>query len=228
MRGFWVLLIAASATAALSGCATGGDIATNDPGTFGGSGGESQNGGSAGAGNGGSSGSGTAWGGAGGTSSSGGQSFGGAAGSAGMSSGGTGASSVGGMGAMGGSGGNCECQPGVQETEDCGNCGSRTRTCQQDCTWDTWSGCGNEGPCAPGTTQAGGCDGCSQQVCQNDCSWGGCELKAGNECDWNMGHHWRCCGVDSWQFCLSSCKWSTACEVNLTNANCCSGPGPSC
>ncbi|MEZ4230091.1 MAG: hypothetical protein R3B89_13020 [Polyangiaceae bacterium] len=75
---------------------------------------------------------------------------------------------------------------------------------------------------------AGACDSCSEQVCQNDCSWGGCELKVGNECDWNMGHHWRCCGVDSWQFCLSSCKWSTACETNLTNADCCSGPGPSC
>ncbi|MCA9626237.1 MAG: hypothetical protein KC766_01165 [Myxococcales bacterium] len=222
MRGLWLLLVP------IAGCASGGDIATNDPGTFGGSGGEQADagGGSGGAQTGGSGGSGTAWGGSAGTgasSSGGSQSSGGTGGgSAGMSTGGTPS------GGMGGTGGNCECQPGVQETEDCGNCGTRSRSCGNDCLWDTWSGCGNEGPCAPGTTQPGACDSCSEQVCQNDCSWGGCELKVGNECDWNMGHHWRCCGVDSWQFCLSSCKWSTACETNLTNADCCSGPGPSC
>lgn len=224
MRGLWLLLIP------MWGCATGGDIATNGPRAFGGSGGNEPSGG-AGGDNAGTGGSGTAWGGSAGTEANGGgggsQSFGGnGGGSAGMSSGGT---AMGGnsSGGMGGSGGSCECQPSAQETDDCGNCGTRVRTCGQDCQWGAWGSCGNEGPCAPGATQPGGCDSCSQQVCQNDCSWGACELKAGNECDWDTGHN-RLCAVDSWQFCLSTCKWSTACEYNLTNANCCSGSGPRC
>lgn len=222
MRGLWLLL-----SIPFWGCATGGDIATNDPGSFGGSGGSDAGAGDGGAQHsGGSGGSGMTWGGAGGTGAGGTQASGGmGGGSAGMSVGGAGGAATGGNA---GTGGSCECQPGATESEDCGNCGTRTRDCAQDCLWNDWSACGNEGPCAPGATQPSTCDGCSHQVCQNDCSWGGCELKPGNECDWNSGHHWRCCAVDSWQFCLSSCKWSAACEVNLTNADCCSGAGPSC
>ena len=38
----------------------------------------------------------------------------------------------------------------------------------------------------------------------------------GEECVWDGGSNFRCCttggGTRGWQFCLSSCRWSTACE----------------
>jgi hypothetical protein len=52
---------------------------------------------------------------------------------------------------------------------------------------------------------------CGTSVCGTDCAWGACALKSDSECDWQGGNHWRCCGTNSWQYCLSTCKWSTAC-----------------
>ncbi len=38
----------------------------------------------------------------------------------------------------------CVCNDGDAETEDCGDCGTRQRTCENDCLWSAWSAC--EGP----------------------------------------------------------------------------------
>jgi hypothetical protein len=126
--------------------------------------------------------------------------------------------------------GNCmtgaTCTPGQTDREmrACGNCGteSRTRSCNTTtCTWGAFGafgGCGGQGECAPGATRAGGCDGCSHQVCSGSCNWSGCQLRGGNECEWRNGTHFRCCGVDHWQFCLSSCRWSADCaDCNCSN-----------
>lgn len=123
--------------------------------------------------------------------------------------------------------GNCEtgatCTPGQTDREQdaCGNCNlgsrSRTRTCNgTTCTWDAfgaWSSCSGGGECAAGDTRAGGCDGCSHQVCSGSCNWGGCTLRPGNQCEWRSGTHFRCCGTDRWEYCLSSCQWSGNCAV---------------
>ncbi len=67
----------------------------------------------------------------------------------------------------------CECNPGQVETQGCGNCGSRSRTCGSNCYWGGWSGCGGEGPCAPGQTQSQGCCDCGTQsrTCSGSCQW---------------------------------------------------------
>jgi MYXO-CTERM domain-containing protein len=68
----------------------------------------------------------------------------------------------------------CECSPGQTQTETCGNCGERKRTCGSTCKWNSWGSCGGEGACAPGATEEQGCGDCGTQArtCKNDCSWG--------------------------------------------------------
>ncbi len=81
--------------------------------------------------------------------------------------------------------------------------------------------------CTPPAVDATGCDPCSERVCGSDCTFGTCQLKATSQCEHISGTNWRCCGSSSWQFCLSSCQWSTACEVT-GSAACCTGSGPRC
>jgi hypothetical protein len=104
------------------------------------------------------------------------------------------------------------CVTGAKESAPCGNCGTKTRTCNATCTWDAYGACGGEGPCAPGATQAGSCDPCSQETCGKTCTWGACALKAGNQCEWQKGTNHQCCGAGSWQFCAppdasKPCHW---------------------
>jgi hypothetical protein len=56
-------------------------------------------------------------------------------------------------------------------------------------------------------------------VCTGSCQWGGCTLKPGNACEWQSGYNHRCCwygGNDGFQWCLSSCQWSTACATQYS------------
>lgn len=130
-------------------------------------------------------------------------------------------------------GGGSECSPGEtdMETRACGNCNtgsqSRSRSCSGDCrwgSWSAWSGCSGGGACAPGSTMT--CPGGSGSPCRRNsvtctgsCTWPSCGLVSGAACDWVSdsgvsGGRYRCCSppTDGWQFCLSSCQWSTACE----------------
>jgi hypothetical protein len=86
----------------------------------------------------------------------------------------------------------CECQPGATQTESCGNCGERARTCNSSCKWESWGACGGEGECAPGASDEQACGDCGKhaRTCQSDCSWGAfgaCEGtssgEGGVECD---------------------------------------------
>lgn len=40
----------------------------------------------------------------------------------------------------------CQCQPGATESQACGDCGTRTRTCEPSCSWGGWGGCGGPDP----------------------------------------------------------------------------------
>jgi len=128
-----------------------------------------------------------------------------------------------------------ECMPGAMETDTqgCGNCGTgrqtRTRTCSAaSCTWGGWSAygaCSGGGTCAPGATRAcANGDSCGVERCSGTCSWGGCEPRDAGGClrirpgtSGPAGNNYRCCRIsssdDGWQFCLSSCDWSPACEA---------------
>jgi hypothetical protein len=68
-----------------------------------------------------------------------------------------------------------ECEPGDRETRPCpGMCAVQERICDDDCTFDAWSVCGeNMGACEPGDTMS--CGMCMQQTCSDACEWGACE-----------------------------------------------------
>lgn len=121
-----------------------------------------------------------------------------------------------------------ECAPGAtdEESRPCGNCDlgtqRRTRSCDDTtCTWGAWgsySTCTGGGTCAPGATRTG-CDPCGHEVCSTSCTWGACTLRSGSQClrirpgtSGPPGNNWRCCGADQWQFCMSTCQWSTDCD----------------
>ncbi|MEK6607750.1 MAG: M23 family metallopeptidase [Myxococcota bacterium] len=79
-------------------------------------------------------------------------------------------------GGGGGGGGGCSgCTPGAGQSEGCGNCGTRSRSCGGDCQWGGWGGCGGEGSCAPGAAESVPCCDCGASVrtCGGDCQWGG-------------------------------------------------------
>jgi|GEM_PF-6942972 len=59
----------------------------------------------------------------------------------------------------------------------CGNCGTKTRTCNNG-SWSDWSSCFGEGECSPGDSQECGIGG--TEVCSNQCTWQDCE--GGGEC----------------------------------------------
>jgi CHAP domain len=75
----------------------------------------------------------------------------------------------------------CDCSPGETQTESCGNCGERKRSCSTSCSWNSWGACGSEGACTPGTTEDKACGDCGEQTrkCKDDCSWGSYDACAG-------------------------------------------------
>jgi len=83
----------------------------------------------------------------------------------------------------------CQCNQGDTQTDPCGNCGTRTRSCGADCMWGSWSSCTGEGPCAPGATDTQACGDCGQhsRSCSSSCqweSWGACSgPDPGGACD---------------------------------------------
>jgi hypothetical protein len=106
-----------------------------------------------------------------------------------------------------------ECSPGQQEIEACGNCGvgTQSRTCAANSSWGEWSSCSGGGACTPGSTWQSTCDQCSHRVCQSNCTWGVCQLRAGNACDYKSGSNWKCCtnvsGSGRCHYCSSTCQW---------------------
>jgi MYXO-CTERM domain-containing protein len=48
----------------------------------------------------------------------------------------------------------CVCTPGQKETQACGECGKKTRSCGSDCQWGAWGAC-VEGSCPAPTPEAG-------------------------------------------------------------------------
>jgi hypothetical protein len=119
--------------------------------------------------------------------------------------------------------GGVACVPGHTRPATCGNCGTQTDTCGNDCQWHSGM-CMNQGVCAPTSTRAASCDPCSEEVCSAQCAWSACKLKPGNACEYQNGTHTRGCSCSSscsgsaLQWCLASCQWSTLCA-------CCTGAG---
>ncbi|HVH45477.1 MAG TPA: hypothetical protein VM925_24155 [Labilithrix sp.] len=129
-------------------------------------------------------------------------------------------------------------------SEPCGNCGARTRSCNNG-TWSEWSACGGEGVCTPNATEACGSGG--TRTCNASCSWNSCvgqtctgssTQPCGNcgtqsrTCNNGTWSSWsactgegvctfgdlRACGTNGTQGCDASCNWST-CFAGITCTN---------
>ena len=117
------------------------------------------------------------------------------------------------------------CTPGQKDTTTCGDCGEKVRVCSATtCQWGAFGACGGEGVCKPGATKADkACDQCQVVTCTSACNWSStCVLKAGAECPYEEGTHFRCCGNDKWQFCGSTCDYHpcAACTSASCKAEC--------
>ncbi|MBI4816066.1 MAG: hypothetical protein HY791_07410 [Deltaproteobacteria bacterium] len=66
------------------------------------------------------------------------------------------------------------CSAGATESEVCGSCGMRTRTCGGGGTWGPFGACGGEGECAPGSADSRACmpSGTESRTCDQACHWG--------------------------------------------------------
>ena len=92
-----------------------------------------------------------------------------------------------------------DCAPGTSDSQACGNCGTRTRTCGNG-VWSAYGACKTAGVCAPNTSQA--CGNGGMQTCTNACQWNAC---SGQKCDGspiescgNCGFHSRSCSNGTW------------------------------
>ncbi len=116
----------------------------------------------------------------------------------------------------------CQCSPGQQQSQGCGNCGTQTRTCNGSCQWGGWSGCQGQGACAAGQGQTQGCGNCGTQTrsCKSNCQWTGWTGCAGEgACAPGTVQEEACCdcGARS-RTCGGDCGWPAWSE--------CDGPDP--
>lgn len=91
------------------------------------------------------------------------------------------------------------CVPGTSDSEVCGTCGTRNRTCVKG-EWSAFGNCTNQGTCEPNDTQACGNQG--TQTCNVSCQWSNC---TGQVCDGspvelcgNCGFRSRTCNNGTW------------------------------
>jgi MYXO-CTERM domain-containing protein len=74
----------------------------------------------------------------------------------------------------------CACSGGQTQTEGCGSCGTRSRSCNG-CDWGGWGACEGEGACQPGQTDSEACGDCGTHArgCNGSCQWDGFGACAG-------------------------------------------------
>ncbi|MFO0557760.1 MAG: hypothetical protein U0269_07045 [Polyangiales bacterium] len=106
------------------------------------------------------------------------------------------------------------CVPGTMGSERCGNCGTRTRLCNADCSWGAWGACGGAGACAAGATESRACGFCGTQTrrCAADCSWELWSACTGSR-DCAPGTvDTTGCGTCGQRTCGADCRWPAACS----------------
>jgi len=78
-----------------------------------------------------------------------------------------------------------DCTPGQQQSQACGKCGSKVKTCQSNGKWGGWGGCQGQGPCSPGQQDTKDCGDCGTHMrsCGGNCQWGSFGACAGADPD---------------------------------------------
>ncbi len=107
----------------------------------------------------------------------------------------------------------CACSPGATQSASCGDCGTRSRTCNSSCQWGSWSSCTGEGVCSAGSSQTSACGDCGTQTrwCNASCQWGSWSSCSGEGvCSVGSSQTAACgnCGTQS-RVCSSSCQWGS-------------------
>jgi hypothetical protein len=106
-----------------------------------------------------------------------------------------------------------QCLAGQTQTEACGSCGTRTRTCTGGCSWGAWSACSGGGVCTPGQTESASCGDCGTKTrtCTASCTWGSYGSCTGQGvCSAGQTQSQACgnCGSQT-RTCSSSCTWGS-------------------
>jgi len=117
-----------------------------------------------------------------------------------------------------------DCCAGTNQTQSCGNCGTKTLSCNSSCRWEEGA-CTGEGVCTPGTTQTQPCGNCGIKTltCNSSCQWD--EGPCTNEGVCSPGAT-QDCAIDSCngtQTCSDSCEWQD-CVIPVPSNDTCSTP----
>ncbi len=121
---------------------------------------------------------------------------------------------------------NGECEPGDTHGAGCGNCGTQTQTCTDQCSWGSWSSCTNQGSCTPGDVdlQNQGCGNCGTQArtrnCQDNCTWG-------SWTSWSSCTNQGSCNPGAWTGGCPECE-EKKCKTNCQWGSCQLAPGNEC
>ncbi|MFL5321766.1 MAG: hypothetical protein ACJ790_19040, partial [Myxococcaceae bacterium] len=107
----------------------------------------------------------------------------------------------------------CTCVRGEIETQDCGNCGAKSRVCMDAGVWSTFGSCSGQGSCAPGSTRQVSCGNMCQtrvQTCSSSCEWDGGQTSCGGGgvCSPGSVESRACndCGAQT-RTCDGGCQW---------------------
>jgi hypothetical protein len=119
---------------------------------------------------------------------------------------------------------NAECEAGETEPAVCGKCGTKTRTCNDQCEWDGYGPCENEKSCMVGSKEQALCGNCGtySRTCTDQCIWGeygSCTGQGVCSPGQTTSASCGCCSSKSGT-CTAQCQWG--------NWSSCSGGGACC
>jgi len=106
----------------------------------------------------------------------------------------------------------CACTAGQTQSQDCGDCGTKTRTCTSSCQWGAWSSCSGEGVCSAQQTETKDCGNCGARTrtCSSSCQWSAWSTCAGEGTCSPDATQSQSCGPDDGlqqRRCGDDCQW---------------------
>jgi hypothetical protein len=121
------------------------------------------------------------------------------------------------------------CEPDEELVEPCCATGTRTMTCQPDCSWGPWSPCSITVDCDPTEPpQEQPCCGSGTQTrtCRADCTWS--EWTPCGSTGVCRPGATQCCNGWDVQVCGSDCQWGTCTFCGDVPEKCCDGATQAC
>ena len=110
---------------------------------------------------------------------------------------------------------NFQCNQGETKTQPCGNGGTETAFCNENCQWGQFGECKGSGPCKAGEQSS--CGNCGIMICNTSNQWSPCQNQG--ECNAGITESKSCNQVGTQTHtCSSNCTWGnyTACTAICT------------